>query len=751
MKRFVLMLLALLCLAGAAQADIFWCDADQVHVKAVDIHDEKWLFLPSGADLHALRLHAEEDDLLLDWLAQSAENPDLPHVHSGTLPDGTPLNVMVSTLRSLHLYSIDMENFGREWLEDCDLHEKSTSADLVVLGKDGKRQHFIPVDELRGRGNSTWQKARFKRPFQMKLAYKADLMNTGIPSERGRSWALLSNEQDDTMLRNQIALDLGRELGLSETSRCEPVDLYYDSDYRGVYLLCERVDVGEHCVDVRDFDKLLEPINDMIGAPDPDDLPSPTKLGTQPPVPYAYNDYGLPYGCPEGTYDNPSVDAGGYLLQLEAYGTMSEQAWFQLPTGRYVSFKSPEAAGPTMVKYVSELFMAMYDTMMNHGFHPESGVPLEDFLDLESYVRSHLVQELMLNSTSYSWSSTFFVLPEGQRRFRAGPVWDFDRCESQNWPGLKNNNVFSRAFYRTTALQKIAQKICREEVKPLVENVLFGNKHGQHLKPLSAYREELRVPWMMNYCRFFAQTQGFLHIPATYDGVMDQSDEFFRYQTAFVLDEVEKWQGDKATAEIDLQFLLPCGNPMETEYTYIVNEQHGSLILDDVRFECVSYPTEEEFGEWEVTFTIRPRPHAERADEVLVWVNGDAYPCRFDENGQITLTFAYTDWYYRPAILDGVDFGLVFDHDYYVDSNPDLYEEDRETVLRHFRDEGMPAGAMGNEFFDPIQIYDSFPDQGARYGADWPVYYDLFMRSPGRWMADLDNTYQPDLELVTAE
>ena len=72
-------------------------------------------------------------------------------------------------------------------------------------------------------------------------------------------------------------------------------------------------------------------------------------------------------------------------------------------------------------------------------------------------------------------------------------------------------------------------------------------------------------------------------------------------------------------------------------------------------------------------------------------------------------------------------------------------------MLRHFRDEGMPNGAMGNEFFDPIQIYDSLPDQGARYGSDWQMYYEWFMQSPGRWMAQLDNTYQPELALVTEE
>lgn len=749
MRRFWGLLLVLLCLSGAAQAQILWRDASgSVTVTAALVQDEPWLFLPSGTDLHALTLEADGESLTLDWASTAAVDDALPYVYSGALPDGTPLRVMVSTLRSLHITSLDAEHFGREWLEDCSLHEKATSADLVVLGREGKVELAIGIDEIRGRGNSTWQKARFKRPYQIKLDYRVDLLNTGLVSERGRTWALLSNEQDDSMLRNQIALDLGKELGLTETSRCEQVDLYYDGDYRGVYLLCERVDVGENGVDVRDFDELLKPINKLIGATDPDDLPSPTKLGTAPPEPDGYNAYGLPYGYPEGSYDNPSVDAGGYLLQMESYGTMSEQAWFQLPTGRYVSFKSPEAAGETMVKYVSELFMALYDTLMNYGYHPQSDAPLSSFIDIDSYVRSHLVQELMLNSTSYSWSSTYFVLPQNTRVFRAGPVWDFDRSESDNWPGLKNNNVFSRAFYRTTVLQEKAKEICRSEVRPIVENILFGTQYGDFLKPLSVYREELRVPWMMNYCRFFAQTQGLLHIPATFESLMDSSDNFYAQQAAFLLDEVEQWQGDAATTEVDLQFLLPCGNASDSSLTCIVNEQHGSLVLEDTRFECLQPATEEDYAEWQVTFVIRPRPHAEVADEVLVWVNGDAYPSRFGEDGTITLSFTYTNEYYRPAMLDGADFGLVFDYDYYMDNNPDLYDlygDDREAVLRYFRDEGMPMGEMGNEFFDPLTVYDTLAEQGARYGTDWAVYYELFMRTPGRWMAQLDNTYQPSL------
>lgn len=754
MRRFLWMLLLCSLLIVPAHAQLLWQDeSGTVEVAACEILEEQWLFLPSGTNLEKLRLQVDGKDMLLNWLAFSTSSEEMPDVHTGALPQsGETLHVMISEqLRSLHLQSDDPENEGRKWLEKCQLHERETTGRIVVLGEDGSVQLNMRLDSLRGRGNSTWQKAEYKKPYQFKLEYSVDLLRTGLPGEASRTWALLSHDEEDrTFLRNQVALDVAKELGLESTPRCEQVDLYYDGDYRGTYLLTEKIGVGANGVDIVSFDKLLKPINKKYGAPDPDDLPSPTELGNVPPVPDGYTDRGLPYGYANGVYDNAMVDAGGYLLELTSFGTLSDQGWFKLPDGLYMSVKNPEYAGETMLRYVSELFMNAYDTLLHYGYHPVTGAPLERFVDIDSFTRSHLVYELFLCADAYSWSSTFFVIPQGETKLYAGPVWDFDRWKKNRWPGLKDDNELSRAFYRTTAFQQAAKEICRNELAPMLENILFGTREGRYLKPLAVYQQTISRTWRMNFYRFFAQTQSTRNVPERFEETQAEFTQVMKSQADFLLNEVECWSEDAISHEAQLTFALPCGNPQSDSLTGIENEPHGSLFLEEVSFENITPATEDAYGVWQTTFTIGTKPDCHIAEDTILYVNGEPYEGTLDGDTLI-LSFNYEDPTYRPAVLDGVDYGAVFDYEYYVDSYPELidqYGEDREAILRHFRDVGMEEGESAIEHFDPIVIFDSISEAAELYETDWDDYYKAFMKSPGKWMKELGYVYEPELTQV---
>lgn len=741
---FVLLGIFMLLMVSSAMAQVTWTSGD-VYVRSSEINGDEWLFLPSGAKTDALYEDGEA------FLLENAKTDEaMPDVYTALTPSGRTLHVMAGEgLRSVHLFSDDPENEGRKWLEKCELHERETTGSVVVLSADGSVFLDQPLSSLRGRGNSSWQKAEYKKPYQFKLTYAADVLNTGIPSERSRTWALLAHdEQDRSFLRNQIALDLAREMGFASTPRCEQVDLFYDGDYRGTYLLTEKIDVGENGVEITDFDKLLKPVNQKYGAPDPDDLPHPTKLGNVPPEMDALNEYGYEIGWADGVYDNEMVDAGGYLLELTSFGTLSDHGWFKLPSGKYVSIKNPEYAGETMIRYVSRLFQDMYDAIVNEGFHPVTGASVETFLDVDSYVRSHLIYELMQCEDAYGWSSTFFVLPEGQTRFYAGPLWDFDRCYT-NVPRLKDDNPFSSAFYRTTVFQNAARRICREELKPIVENILLGTEKGEHLQPFSVYRDQIDRSWRMNYYRFLAQTRGPLNVPDNFRTTLEKLETILDTQSAFLFEDVEKW-GAAAEQAAEITFLLPYGNPKTKSMLEMHNELYGCVFLENVSFACVQPATEDEYGLWQAELTFRTKPDIELPDELRVTVNGEAFTA-VKEDGKLRLVLEYEDPYYRPAVLDGVDYGHVFDYDYYMESYPELEEmfgDDREAVLCYFRDEGMDMGDVAIEHFDPMVICDSSPQAVELYGSDWRKYYEVFMENPGTWMKSLDYIYEPEITQV---
>jgi len=738
--HFILFIAVLLLITtSSAGAQVVWTN-NAVFVRSCEINGEDWLFLPSGTQVDCLY----EDGEAFVFRDAKTEQA-MPDVYTTVAPSGKTLHVMTGEcLRSVHLFSDDPEKEGRKWLEKCDLHEKETTGSIVILNADGSMFLDMELASLRGRGNSTWQKAENKKPYQFKLFYAVDVLDTGISSEKSRTWALLAHDdQDRSFLRNQIALDLALEMGLESTPRCEQVDLYYDGDYRGTYLLTEKIDVGDNGVDVIDFDKLLKPINQKYGAPDPDTLPHPTCLGNVPPKSDAMNEYGHEMGWADGVYDNEVVDAGGYLLEITSFGTLSDQGWFRIPDGLYVSVKNPEYAGETMLRYVSQLFTDMYDALMNYGFHPITGAGVETFVDVDSYVRSHLIYELMQCEDAYKWSSTFFVLPEGESRFYAGPVWDFDRCY-ENVPRLKDDNPFSRAFYRTTVFQQAAREICKNELAPMIENILLGRQKGRYLQPFSVYSSRLNRSWRMNYYRFFAQAQGTLNVPSAFKSALGELQNALYMQSAFLFDQVEKW-GTEEREQVEINFLLPCGNPKTDSAIELKDELYGTVFLKDVEFVCVREATEEEYGVWRANFIFCTKPDAVLVDELSVTVNGETFTV-VREGDRLCLVLEYEDPTYRPAVLDGVDYGYVFDYEYYIEENPDLLDicgDDRDAVLVYFRDKGMDMGDAAIEHFDPMLICDSDPHAVADYGSNWRKYYKAFMESPGKWMEQLDYVYEP--------
>lgn len=107
--------------------------------------------------------------------------------------------------------------------------------------------------EMRGRGNWTW--SQNKKPYQLKLEKSSDLLGMG----KAKTWLLLANVMDASLLRNQLFYDLGEAMGLEYSPDIEPVDVFLNGEYIGQYSLCEKVEVGENRVDIDDDkDFLLE-------------------------------------------------------------------------------------------------------------------------------------------------------------------------------------------------------------------------------------------------------------------------------------------------------------------------------------------------------------------------------------------------------------------------------------------------------------------------------------------------------------
>ena len=463
-----------------------------VQVYSTQVDGEEWLLLPAFADMDALQLTMDGESVL--WEDVTEEDG----VWTGdAVKDGETLFTLSAmrseNLRALFLFSDDPVNQGREYIESSKKHENQTTGAMAIVNVDGKVDHADDLRQLRGRGNSTWFLE--KKPYQFKLENRADLLNTGVKSERSRTWVLLADFYDSTMLHNRVMLDLGLEIGLAETSHSEHVDLYYDGEYRGLYLLCEKVEVDEARLDWDDYDAVIDAINKSAGIRDLSVLEA--EVGEQETGYYSYiRDLAEP--------EDPSV--GTYMVEMENPAiTLSDRCWFYLDDGSVLALKNPENASKNMVSYISARLAEAQKTLIHGGVNPETGRTLSDDFDVEGFARNLLLQELAHNADGYTYSSSWFILPAQQTRFEAGPLWDFDlslriRREGTNAEGvgLRALKSWPQLFYGCDAFVETMQRIYREEIAPVVEKILLGSEQGRYLRPLQEYVREIRAARAMN-------------------------------------------------------------------------------------------------------------------------------------------------------------------------------------------------------------------------------------------------------------
>jgi hypothetical protein len=113
---------------------------------------------------------------------------------------------------------------------------------------------------IRGRGNSSWWNSA-KKPYRVKFAHKQKLLGKGFAN--AKSWTLLANHGDKTMLRNALTYDLGRFMGMKFCPAARFVDLYINGIYRGTYQISDQVQVHKRRIDISEADGwLLEVANE---------------------------------------------------------------------------------------------------------------------------------------------------------------------------------------------------------------------------------------------------------------------------------------------------------------------------------------------------------------------------------------------------------------------------------------------------------------------------------------------------------
>lgn len=204
----------------------------------LDKEDTTYFFLPAYVNLTRIdqtlahyKVLCEDGTLLT---VPKLNTPEPIYVTEGVGESMmTPWNICF--LKSENIYSAFIKSSSR--IEDI-THDEYMQIDLSMYSPTGALAYNKSC-LVKGRGNASWNEDfNEKNSFQIKLDTKSSLC--GLASSD--KWALLSNKGDASKILNKTAFDIGKDIGLEPVTDSEWLDLYFDGEYVGNYLLCKETD-----------------------------------------------------------------------------------------------------------------------------------------------------------------------------------------------------------------------------------------------------------------------------------------------------------------------------------------------------------------------------------------------------------------------------------------------------------------------------------------------------------------------------
>lgn len=375
---------------------------------------------------------------------------------------------------------------------------------MTNTGSEASFSSAMGLSSIKGRGNSSWKASAMnfgKYAFNMKLSSATNLFDMDTTESTGsKSWCLLANNADESMLRNALTYQLAKDIGILYSPEFRFVDIYDNGEYMGSYLVTEKVDVGSSkLVKGESFDDINEK---AAGTVDETTV-------TNEEYSYGTGTYAMSYAkvTSDGNTSSIASKTGGkYLLEFEITERYTDEAsWFTSPRGQHVVVKSPEFATKEQVTYIAQKFAAMEDIAFTTG---ATKAQLSTVMDVESFAKMYLIQEFSsnLDAASTSYYLTFDCSKNDANGngavFVANPVWDYDWAYGQYENTTKKGKVGNSEYILNT---KDAGKVSDGNNYWVAKYKYFDDSTGtngtnysiqsQLASQNSAFKTEIRKQW----------------------------------------------------------------------------------------------------------------------------------------------------------------------------------------------------------------------------------------------------------------
>ena len=240
--------------------------------------------------------------------------------------------------------------------------------------------------ELRGSATMGFPKKQYRFETQTAEGDNNNVPLLGMPAEN--DWILYGPYDDQSLIRNVLAYGLSNDIGryASRTRFCEVV---VNDDYRGLYVLMEKLKRDRNRIDIKEMDT-----NDLQG----DSL------------------------------------TGGYIIKVDKWNGENVDGW-QSQEGIRYQYHYPKASEirPEQQVYIQD-FIDVFESRMRGDYlsNPTDGYPA--ILDVDAAVDHFILSEVAKNVDAYRISTYLYKDRDSEDgRLSFGPIWDFNLSFGKSW------------------------------------------------------------------------------------------------------------------------------------------------------------------------------------------------------------------------------------------------------------------------------------------------------------------------------
>lgn len=242
--------------------------------------------------------------------------------------------------------------------------------------------------EIRGSSSQMFPKKQYGIELRNSTGSSIDASLLGLPKKD--DWVLLAPYNDKSLMRDVLAYKMGRATG-RYASRSVYCELVLNGEYRGIYVLLEKVKRDKNRVNI----EKLDPV--------------------------------------ETSGENLT---GGYIIKIDKTAGNGGEGWESkyVPPGRasfqtiYFQYEYPKQTDivAEQKQYIKSYVDQFEDALMSeHFMDPVDGYA--KYIDVGSFVDYFLVNELARNPDAYRLSTFIHKQKDAEGgKLRMGPVWDFN-------------------------------------------------------------------------------------------------------------------------------------------------------------------------------------------------------------------------------------------------------------------------------------------------------------------------------------